>query len=154
MSGLRTEIPWKTDAAGMMIGARAHDGHLFALSYLDHDNLLIKVRRASADLVEIKLQGVRDVGIVGFRNGAILADAFVWRLGKLSSANLDGMHGATRALFGHDLPPPDANAEVQKLIRTCPELFFAYFSCSYGGEVAATCEQVRVFEEALREPPK
>jgi hypothetical protein len=151
MTGLKSEISWQTDAAGMVIGDGGHDGHLFALSYSDGENLRFLIRRLSGGCVEYELQGVGHLGIVGFRNGAIFGEAFVWKLGDLASKSLDGMYSAVRALFGHDLRAPDAQKEVEKLIRRSPELFFVYAGCAYGGEIAATCERVRIFEMSAAE---
>jgi hypothetical protein len=77
-----TDTRWQTDVHGMLRGVRYHDGVLESLEFVAGDQVTLKIRATSAELLTVKAIGLTDV-FVELWAGNIILDIFIWRLDEV-----------------------------------------------------------------------
>lgn len=82
----------------MLRGVRYHDGVLESLEFVAGDQVTLKIRATSAELLTVKAIGLTDV-FVELWAGNIILDIFIWRLDEVPPLWGD----ATRRLFCLDV---------------------------------------------------
>jgi hypothetical protein len=147
-SGPVTEIPWRTDEHGMLLGARVHDANLVKL-IVSEERLVFGIRRLSGELVTIELLGPSQFTVQELWNGAIVSEFWVWKVGSVPEMSWSRPDGPWKVLFSNNRrSPPDARREAAKIAETRPDAFLVQLGCSYGGAVAAICDRIRIFENS------
>jgi hypothetical protein len=134
---MTSQLQWRTDKDGMLLGPRAHDGTIHGLDYGEDESLVLRVRRTGGDFVAIKVSGVKHVGVVQFRSGAIVSEIFAWKLRDFSNEIRDVPDGPWNVLFAGDLKFHDVQKAAERLIETWPDCYLLHVLCSYGGTLAA-----------------
>ena len=139
----KTEIPWKTDADGMLLGAHAHDGQIIDLSY-SKGLLSFEVERLSGDIVQFEIDGVTELNLALWE-GTILSEIFVWKISTSAEHVSVSMLNAWEFLYRERAV--DLELEVRRAAKKRAELFLVHVSCSYGGEIAAICNRIAIYEK-------
>lgn len=131
------------DEYGLVHGFRLHDAGFIGLSYEDAGSLEIRLRRVDGVIATVTLRSIGDIGLVGFRNGAIVSELFVW---NPAEATLDRAipRNAWAVLFGNDIPVEDLPDAVSPIVRRNEFNHLAFLQCSYGGELAALCAAIEI----------
>ncbi len=96
--------------------------------------------------VVMLLHGVGPLGMVGFRNGAIVSGLFAW---APADARLDAGPNSRRAwevVFGGDIPVEDLPKAIEPFSTAKAFSQLVLIECSYGGSVAALCREVDIRE--------
>jgi hypothetical protein len=140
---MKSEIAWRTDENGMLLGDRAHDSSLIKF-VVSETSLEFGMRRLSGDLVTVELYGVGEFSVVELWKGAIVSEFWVWKVGLVPEASWSIPDSAWNILFSNRLR--DAKREAAKIALARPESFLVQLACSYGGAVAAVCDRIGVFE--------
>jgi hypothetical protein len=147
---VKSEIAWRTDEHGMLLGARVHDASLVKLM-ITEESLEFGIRRLSGDFVTVELAGLGQFTVQGLWNGAIISEFWVWKVGSVPERSWSIPDGPWNALFSTNRSKPsDARREAAKIAETRPDSFLVQLACSYGGELAAICDHIRVFENGLK----
>src|SRR5262245_52904345 len=100
---MKSEVPWRIDENGMLLGARIHDGAVVRLAVVDNVSLELAVRRLSGDVVMIRLLGLREFNLREMWNGAIVSELFVWKVGSVPDEHWSIPDGGWNTLFAHRL---------------------------------------------------
>ena len=129
----------------MLLGARVHDSHLLNVM-ISEGTLKFGMRRLSGDVVAVELFGLGEFTIRELWNGAIVSELWVWKLRSVPDSCWNIPDAAWNILFSHRLKVPDAKREAAKIALARPESFLVQLACSYGGNVAAVCDRIGVFE--------
>ena len=143
---MRSEIAWRADENGMLLGAPVHDGHLIRL--LVSDGLLeFGIRNLSGDLFTVELSDLGEFIVRELWNGAIVSEFWVWNVRSVPEATWQIPDSAWNVLFSNRVRALDARRkEAGKIALAKPEAFLVQLACSYGGDMAAVCGRIRVFE--------
>lgn len=140
----RTEVTWNTDANGMLLGARAHDGLIADLSY--SKNLLsVRVKRVAGDFVLFEFDEVTELNLT-FWEGSILSEVFAWKLDAFAGDASLSSENAWKFLYRERAV--DLTREVERTIKKKPKSMLIHLLCSYGGEIAAICNRVTIYQES------
>ncbi|HUI96914.1 MAG TPA: hypothetical protein VLX44_14240 [Xanthobacteraceae bacterium] len=151
-SGPVTEIPWRTDEHGILLGARVHDATLVKL-IISKERLVFVMRRLSDELVTVELLGLRTFTIQELWDMPIVSEFWVWKVGSVAEAGWSVPDGPWNILFSPTRSkPPYARREAAKIAEARPDAFLVQLTCSYGGAVAAICDRVRVLENGQENP--
>ena len=143
---MESEIAWRTDQNGMLIGARIHDSRLVSLAIISEVRMELKFRRLSGELVMLVLNGLHEFNVVEMWDGAIASELFVWNVGSVPDEAWNVPDSAWNVLFTKRLRPQDDRRAVKKIVEAHPDAFLVQLACSYGGNIAAVCEAIRAFE--------
>jgi len=131
--------------AGQMTGFGFHDAVLVALSIAFDRQFEASFRRTDGALVQLRLTGLGPVGTFGIRNGAIVSDVFAWSLSDVPADSINQPDGAWGVLFGGDIRRPEAlQHAVEVIIKRAEFSWMVLIECSYGGSLAALCQEVEV----------
>jgi hypothetical protein len=143
---VRSEIAWRTDENGMMLGLRVHDGHLLKL-VASNACLEFVMRGVSNETFTVELSDLGEFIVRELWNGAIVSEFWVWNVRSVPEATWQIPDSAWNALFSNRVRALDARRkEAEKIALAKPEAFLVQLACSYGGDVAAVCGRIRVFE--------
>jgi hypothetical protein len=142
---MKSEIAWRADENGMLLGARVHDSHLIKLVVSDA-GLEFGMRRISGDIVTVELSGLAELTVRELWNGAIVSEFWIWNVGSVPEACWSIPDSGWNVIFSKRLKMEDAKREAAKIALARPESFLVHLACSYGGAVAAVCDRIGVFE--------
>lgn len=140
----KSELSWKTGKDGIVLGARVHDGQIISISITDNE-ALIKIRRLDSSVVVFELNGV-DEWNLEFCNGSIVSTIFIWGVSFLSEDSLEIPDSGWNMLYKSRYKIEDIRNRIKRIVRDTPQSSLIHFSCSYGGDIVATCKQVSVYE--------
>lgn len=99
---MKSEIAWRTDENGMLVGARAHDSTLVKF-VVSEASLEFEMRRLSGDIVGVELFGVREFSIAELWNGAIVSEFWAWNVRSVPEASWSTPDSAWNILFSNRL---------------------------------------------------
>jgi hypothetical protein len=151
-SGPVTEIPWRTDEHGILLGARVHDATLVKL-VISKERLVFVMRRLSGELVTVELLGLGTFTIQELWDMPIISEFWVWNVGAVPETGWSVPDGPWNVLFSTNrMYPADARREAAKIAEVRPDAFLVQLTCSYGGAVAAICDRIRILENGLEAP--
>jgi hypothetical protein len=139
----KTEIPWRTDEAGMLLGARVHDGQITDLSY-SKGLLSFRLERQSGSIILLELNGITELNSI-FWEGTIVSEFFVWKISSSTEQVSLGLASAWEFLYRQRVV--DLELEVKRAVKKRSESYLVHILCSYGGEFAAICNRVSIYEE-------
>lgn len=141
---MTTEIAWRTDEHGMLLGAPMHDGHLVKF-VISKESLEFGIRALSGEFVTVELAGLGMFTVRELWDFPIVAEFWVWKVGSVpESWNIPD--GPWNILFSNGLRTSDARREAAKIAETRPDSFLVQLACSYGGAAAAICDHIRILE--------
>src|SRR5215216_6010523 len=140
-STMKSEIAWRADENGMLLGARVHDSHLVKLA-VSEQSLEFDMCRLSGEIVTVELLGVGEFTLRELWNGAIVSEFWVWKVGSVPEVSWSIPDAAWNVLFSSRLKPADAKSAAAKIVQARPDSFLVQLACSYGGTMAAVCDRI------------
>jgi hypothetical protein len=141
---MRTPISWNTDQFGRIMGPRLHDGYLTGMQYSDGDALGLQIRNPSGEVVGIELLGISDINIAHLCNGVIVSDIYLWKVDSVPDA-WSVPDSAWNVLFAERYGLAGAKEKATKIAREKPDSLLVQLESSYGGAIAAICDEVKIF---------
>ena len=145
---MRTEIAWRADENGMLLGPAVHDSRLIKL-LVSEESLEFGMRRLSGDVVTVELRGVQDFTMREMWNGAIVSEFWAWKVDSVPEALWGIPDSAWNVFFSNRMGIEDAKRAAARIARARPESYLVQLACSYGGAVVAVCDRIAVFEHVL-----
>ncbi len=140
------QIEWQTDSDGMLIGAPIHDSNVVALT-ITRENIAIDAQSASGRVVQLRLDGVEELRIEELWEAPIILTAFVWKVDRVPESSWQTPNGGWNALFRNKINENSFRDEAVKIVAKKPELYLFLLDFSYGGQIAATCRGLTVFDK-------
>lgn len=141
---MKTEIIWKNDDSGRVIGANIHDGQVVEYEFSSNkNNFHLGVRSLSGDLIRIELSGLREIRVDLFM-GPIVSDVYTWTVDAAPTHTWEIPDSAWNVLFSSQMKLENAKKAAEKIIRDNPKSILIQVECSYGGAIAAVCDQVTI----------
>jgi hypothetical protein len=140
-------LPENVNAAGQVTGFRIHDAVVTAFSYEDGAELTLRVRRVDGTRARVVFRGVGEVGTNCFRAPAIISDIFAWSPSKTPPTALTWVHGAWNVFFAGELRAESLEKAVRGIISRNKHQHVVLVECSYGGVLAAMCNDIELIEE-------
>jgi hypothetical protein len=137
-----TRVSWQSDQHGMLFGARIHDSQMLGLT-MSESALSILVKRLDGGEVRVELSNLGDFN-VSIWNWPIISEIFVWNINAVPEEYWNAPDMGWNALYKHI---SDVKTNASAAIKKRPTSFFVLVSTSYGGTLAAICDQVNVFEQ-------
>ena len=123
---------------------RYHDGALEGLEYAAADQITLRIRATSSELLTVKVTGLIDV-FVELGVGNIVSDIFIWRLNEVPLA-VSVPDGPWNTLFrGRARLEEDINSLSGTMKRHHPDCHFLHVLCSYGGTLAAVGRSIEIY---------
>ena len=141
VSKMPSDISWSTNDRGSITGAPLHDATVQGLSFAHNQSLSLSFSKPSQETYIMELTGLKQIGIIQFRNGAILSDVLAWPC-KDAPVALGVPDGPWNLLFGGDLCAEDVTKAADKTRRSEPDAILLQVLCSYGGALAALGRQL------------
>ena len=136
-------IEWRTDVHGMLRGVRYHDGLLESLEFVSGDQLTLKIRATSAELLTARATGLTDA-FVELWAGNIISDIFIWRLGEAPAAT-SVRDGPWNTLFRGRAKSLDEIAELAADVKQRhADHCLLHVLCSYGGTLVAVGRNIEI----------
>jgi hypothetical protein len=144
---MKAEVAWRTDAHGMLLGAPMHDGNLVNFT-MTKESLVFGIRAGSSELTTVELSGLGRFTVRELWSYPIVSEFWVWKVGSVPES-WDIPDSAWNVLFSTSnvLTIAAAKREASKIVETRPDSFLVELACSYGGQVAAICDRIRVFKD-------
>jgi hypothetical protein len=144
---MKSEIAWRADENGMLLGDRAHDSTLVKFLVSDA-GIEFGMKRLSGDVVTVELSGVADFTVQELWKGAIVSEFWVWNVASVPETSWATPDSAWNVFFSNRVTRPDERRqEAARIARARPEAFLVQLASSYGGAVAVICDHINVFEE-------
>jgi hypothetical protein len=144
---MRTEIDWRVDENGMLLGLDVHDGHLMKLVASD-TCLEFVMRGFSNEIFTVELSDLGEFNVRELWNGTIVAYFWVWKVHSVPEVTWSIPDSGWNVLFSNRITELGAKRRAaEKIAQARPEAFLVKFDSSYGGEVAAVCGRIRVFQD-------
>lgn len=140
------KVDWTTDGAGQMLGFSYHDASLIGLEWVEKRYL--RARLAMPDGVNtMELCDLDTVTLQQVWNGLIVSDILAWRVNAVPETAWDMSDGAWHVLFSGRVHASDERSLADQIIRRKPSAFLVQVLSSYGGSLAAICENINVWTE-------
>jgi hypothetical protein len=133
------------DKHSRLVGIGVHDAIVQAFRYEQGRNIDICLRDASGVDRWISLSNVARLGMRDIVNGTIISSIFCWELLNSPMQQIDQCEG-WRVLLGGNYLESDLSVLTSNLRATYESKFFVFFESSYGGTIAAICEEIRFGE--------
>lgn len=133
--------PATIDQENRLRGTSIHDAELQRLELVPSDRLALSFRSSDGTLGGLVLTGLAEIGLEHLTNGMIIFDIHAWRL-DAPTATSQIWREAWRALLGDRCHLHDVEPTIARLIQRHAGLTLVYISSSFGGEVAAICQDV------------
>jgi hypothetical protein len=106
------------------------------------------MRGLSNEIFTVELSDLGDFNIRELWNGTIVAYFWVWNVRSAPEVAWSIPDSAWNVLFFNRITELEAKRrEAERIAQAWPEAFLVKFDSSYGGEVAAVCGRIRVFQE-------
>src|SRR6516162_3336556 len=140
------DLEWRTDASGMILGARVHDGSLTMFKLLQAKGITIEIQRLSGERVIFALSGLGEWSVLELRNGAIVSEAFAWRVPAVPETTWRTGDSGWSALFRNLLPESDARGRAADIVRQRPNSWLFQMGFAYGGNLAAVCDRIALMQ--------
>jgi hypothetical protein len=145
---MKSEVAWRTDENGMLLGVPMHDGSLVKF-VMTKESLEFGIRALSGEFVTVELAGLGQFTLRELWDFPIVSEFWVWKVGLVPEGwNIPD--GPWNVLFANRMRTSDARREATKIAETRPDSFLVQLACSYGGEVAAICDRIRIFENGSK----
>jgi hypothetical protein len=144
---MKSEIAWRTDKHGMLLGAPMHDGDLVKFM-MTKESLEFGIRAVSGEFVSVELTGLGRFTVRELWSYPIVSEFWVWRVGSVPES-WDVPDSSWNVLFSTSndgLTISEAKREATKIVESRPNSFLVELSCSYGGRVVAICDRICVFK--------
>jgi hypothetical protein len=135
------------NSAGQLIGFGLHDSVLTGLSVEFGRALAAYFQKVDGTRLRLDLTGLGPLGSCGLRNGAIVSDVFVWRPADVPPATFLMSDGPFAVLFAGDIPQKDLERAARDLVTAKQFDWMVQIVCSYGGSLAALCNQIEVIDD-------
>jgi len=81
---------------------------------------------------------------LGFRNGAILAEVFVWKPDSVPATAITRSDGPWNVLFANNVQHADLLDSIDGIVREGLFSYIVLVECSYGGSIAALCQTIDI----------
>jgi hypothetical protein len=143
---MKFQIAWHTDPSGMLVGARVHDSHLVKFAVTDAVSLEFGMWRLSSDIVTAELVGLGEFNVAALWSGAIISEIFVWNVCAVPEECWSVPDSAWNVLLGNEMKLLDKKREAARIAQKRPNAQLVQFACSYGGNLAAVCDRIAIFE--------
>ena len=138
---LTTEIDWKTDGSGLVLGANIHDGLLEGISYHSAQRLSFNIRSTGGDVFSFVAEGIAHLNIVELWEAMIVGELFAWRLGAVPTYSFGQ---AARTLFKGRY----SEEQTQRLRESMPDALLVEVTSSYGGSIFLICDRLKAYRQA------
>lgn len=135
---MKTEIQWSADTDGVVNGIGCHDGYFYG-AVQRKSRLVLYVQNAEQDYREVELLDIHEMNISDFWIGSIIGDIWWWPLNEVSVEMWE-------KLFAGRIAKHDRDGSLRRLIATVKGTHFFALEGSYGANVYAACNQLRVFD--------
>jgi hypothetical protein len=109
----KSELSWKTDKHGIVMGAHDHDGKIIGLSFAG-ENASVQVRRIDGSIIEFELGGL-DEWNSELCNGAIVSEIYVWKVDSVPEDCWQIPDSGWNALYGSRYKPEDIKIRAEKI---------------------------------------
>lgn len=124
---------------GLLTGLGLHDGYfLGAIANANSNVVTIKVQSVTKALYNIELIDVSHLNIQDFWNGSIIGEVFFLPKKQVPSY-------MWRNLYSGQLRKEDTDKEILKFVSKIENQHLFALECSYGAQVYATCDQLRIY---------
>jgi len=144
---MKTPVDWNVDQLGRILGPRLHDSYLFGVSFFDGQALNLKIRNIYKDVIDVDFLGISDINIAQLCNGTIISDIYLWKVNDAPKVwNVPDC--AWNILLAERCGQTDAKEKANKIIQDKPDMLLVCIECSYGGAIAAICEEVAIFKQS------
>ena len=140
------ELSWKADENGIMLGARVHDGVIIGLSIINK-SVSIQVQRLDSGIVEFELGDTEEWNLTSLCNGSIISTIFVWKNDSVPESTWEIPDSGWNVLYGSRFRKESARNVAKEIIQKFHGYYLIHFSCSYGGDIAAVCKRISVYED-------
>jgi hypothetical protein len=108
--------------------------------------LTLDFRRTSGELVRFEFTGIKETNICGLWNGAILSNFFIWKASQVPESTWLIPDCGWNALFRNRFADNDARVATAEIASRNPEPFLVVAEYSYGGQLAAVFELIKIFD--------
>jgi hypothetical protein len=132
------------NSAGQLTGFGLHDSVLVGLSVEFDRSLRASFRRPDGSTAQLSLLGLGPVGAVALRNGAIVAEVFIWAPKQVPEDSIELVDGAWSVVFAGDIKQGDIRRVAERHISQGQFSWMVLIECSFGGSLAALCQQIEV----------
>ncbi len=144
----KTAITWHRDEFGRALVGGIHDGRIVALHFVERQSLSISIAGNADQRIRAQLSGVREMNICELWNGAIVSALYVWGVRDLpDSLSQGGVSGGWGLLFADRFTEREAKEAAARIALKYPKAQFVQVDCSYGGKLAAVCDDIMFFED-------
>jgi hypothetical protein len=136
----RREIPWQTNANGMLINARYHDGRLLEFAATRDGQFRFGIEPEGGGWTDIELEGVGTYGFQDLTDGNIVVDVWIHRVRETEPD-----WEVWRVLHSHIHDRNEVRRAAEHIIQKHPDDLVFGIDTAYGGSFAAMCARVCVF---------
>jgi hypothetical protein len=136
---MESEIAWKTDDEGRVIGPGFHDGYFYG-ALQEGACLSLYVKSYDGHKRKIELSEVAEMNITDFWIGSIVGDVCFLPLDKVPPLMWENLFAGRIALHNRE-------ASLRKLIETTKGRYFFALEASYGANVYAVCDAMEITGE-------
>lgn len=137
---MESEIAWDTDTEGMVTGSGLHDGYFYG-ALQKGSRLTLYLKSYDDHGRRVELSGITEMNITDFWIGSIIGDVHLWPLEKASPLMWEN-------LFAGRIVLHDREGSLRKLIESATGRYFFALEASYGANVYALCDAMKITDEA------
>ena len=140
------KVDWTTDSAGVMRGFNYHDSGLVGLEWAETRYLRIRLLSpngiSTVELTDLEVVTLREVW-----DGAIVSEIFAWPISAVPETVWDMSDGAWHVLLSWRTRQSDERLAAAQITKRRPSGLLVQVLTSYGGAIAAVCENINVSTE-------
>jgi len=131
-------IDWTTNTSGIVQGHGLHDGKLRGIIFDDNDNLIIHARSCRGDARRVELSNVVESNVMYFWKGTIISDLWLF---PINVSDLEKWN----KLYQGRITTQNCMDDINQLISRNRNLYLFILDSSYGAEIYATCDGIRIY---------
>jgi hypothetical protein len=130
------------DSYGRIVRHGLHDAHVTAFSFVERGSLVLTLSRLDRSVINLTLEGVEMLGIVGFTSMPIVSEVYAWRPDAVPAAIVAQSWGPWAILFGNNVSASALSASIVAKVANTSAAYLVSIECSYGGAMAALCQSI------------
>jgi hypothetical protein len=134
-----SRIEWKLDEEGTVIGAGFHDGYFYG-ALQEGAALSLYVKSYGGHERKIELSEIAEMNVTDFWIGSIIGGVWLWPVAKVEDRMWEHLFAGRIALHDHE-------ASLRQLIETTKGQYFFALEASYGANVYAVCDAMKITGE-------
>lgn len=133
------------DQYGMVRTPGIHDAVVEEFHFISGQSLNIRLRGVSGEHTLVSFQGAVNLGFKDVVEGTIVSVFFCWRMHDKMAIE-GAVEEALRVLNSGHYHEADFYKHSSSLVQKHAGRFLIFLSSSYGGDMAAVCEEIQIFD--------